>query len=624
MLLESSPYPFKPVDIETPTLGESEIQISDTKSSKYLMKVRGIFQRYDEYNDNGRMYEKALWDRCLNEESWVKSLSSNSVIGIIEHPENGITTLRDPLSHIVTKAWDNNDGTIWGEAIILDNPDGQKIASILKAGGTIGISSRGEGEVEVVKGKKQHRVIPESFSLRTWDFVFDNSVHGARVSPFKEESIEQKKTEPTPVKEILEVTGNVSVVAPHSTKTTETVPVSEAAPKPNPGEYLPTSPSRIYMSKLAEMRKLDFELHKAKQIDLKKLTFQARVGVTEGIMELQAKIADLIIEDASVKGYGEKLLKEADEFNDEVEAPPVSDEAPPSEEAPPAAEEAPPSVDKESFDKVMQAVVASLKPPVDPEGGEGGEFGAPPAEGGDDCQAKIDSAYEQFVQDGTIDVQSIISDDEEGADDFGDDGDDYGGEGDDVIPDDNEEIGDETTFESRRKELNSAYRLINRLRESGKKGETFRKLLDEAGKRVEVLANADKKLAEARKRIAAFESGAASPGAVDRRKDDLIAKASAEIENYSKDLAQEKLMNEACIELLRKNGVDDCDKLIAESLEAKAKANGKAEGKKPTAKLVTKDENSKEKIEEAKTEPAVPHSLIRLVRRQRTNAFRQL
>src|SRR5271165_3754240 len=109
-ILESSPIPFRAEILKNADLTE-DVQISGGETVKPLMKVRGLFQRYvsegdnvnKEKNANNRVYPKELFDRVLNEESWTSRLAENSVIGLLEHPEDGVTRLTGPISHVITK-----------------------------------------------------------------------------------------------------------------------------------------------------------------------------------------------------------------------------------------------------------------------------------------------------------------------------------------------------------------------------------------------------------------------------------------------------------------------------------------------------------------------------------------
>lgn len=630
MLLESSPIPFRPESIEKISLNE-DVQISNSTSvTQPLMKVRGIFQRYDEKNANGRIYPKELFDRCLNEEGWKKRLSENSVIGQVEHPADGVTVLSGPVSHIVTKAWDQNDGTIWGEALVLNTPDGRKIGALLEAGVPVGVSSRGEGEVESIDEATQ-RVIPESFTLMTWDFVADNSVPGAKVKTYNGESKGSKKSQ-----ESLSTSTSKEAPAPLPEKSKDR-------------EYLRASPENRHMSKIGEMRKVDVDLKRLKQLNLSKLPFQARVGLTDDLREIRARITGLIKEDYSVEAYGSKLLKEADDFSDDVESDDAGSDdpvAPPDAgaDAPPpggddAGGEAP--VEKEDFDIVMKAVLTSLCPECGDESGvsngppggfppepsAGGPPGmesrrrrqragfrkqsrresfpddgsadsapppgvgaapsAPPSFGGDDAGAGggdltsvIDTAYETFCSTGTIDVNAAVAQlkGEDSGDDFGDDPIDSGEGG--AMPDegggDDFDTGSDTPFESRN--LRAAVKVIARLRESAAHAEQYRALVEELKERIRVHHPLLKELDESRKKIAALEGGASWEARISRNKA-LLSRAKDEIDRWREAFNEEKQVNNAFTALLKEHGIKDASRLAKKIREDELK---KGTGETPT------------------------------------------
>jgi hypothetical protein len=558
MLLESSPIPFRPEIIAKASELSEDIQIQgSSEATKPLMKVRGIFQRYDEKNANGRIYPKELFDRCLNEESWKSRLQDNSIIGLVEHPEDGITKLTGPVSHVVTKAWDNKDGTIIGECIVLNTPDGQKMGALFEAGVPVGISSRGEGEVEAMDEATQ-RVIPDSFSLITWDFVADNSVPGARVKPIKGES--------------------------KSTTSTVKVPTELPSPKVVDKEYLRTAPDKLSMSKIGEMRKVDVELKKLKELAAKKLTFQARVGLSEEIALLRSRASSYMREDSAVEAYGGKLLKEMDDFSDDVEGDDYGAEAappPPSGEEgappPPSGEEGAggPQVDKTAFDTVMKAVLTAMAP----EAGEAaGPEGIPGAEGGEspggDLQGVIDSAYETFTQDGTIDVDGLVAQLQGGGEEGGEDSfnpdEPVGSPAQDEGPapvgaKGPPDMGSETKFESR--ELRAAVQLIARLRESASNGEKFRAKVDELAERLKAHHPYLKELEEARPKLKAANENAARL----ERNRALLGRAKSEIDRLKESLEEEKQVADALTRLLKEHGIKDASKLAEETRAEAAK-----------------------------------------------------
>jgi hypothetical protein len=361
-------------------------------------------------------------------------------------------------------------------------------------------------------------------------------------------------------------------------------------------EYLKTAPDKLPMSKIGEMRKVDVELKKLKELASRKLTFQARVGLSEEIALLRSRAASYMREDLAVEAYGKKLLVEMDDFSDDVEGDDTGDTAPPppsdagAAPPPPPGDEgagAPP-VDKAAFDTVMKAVLTAMCPecgegggpeaggppgvPGGAPGAEGGDdFGAPSAGGGADMQGVIDSAYETFTQEGTIDVDGLVSqlqgggEGAEGGDDFGAD-EPIGGpdEGPSPVgakgpPD----MGSETKFESR--ELRAAVQLIARLRESAAGGEKYRTKIDELAERLKAHHPYLKELEEARPKLKAANETAARL----ERNRALLGRAKTEIDRLKESFEEEKQVSEALARLLKEHGIKDASKL-AEQTRAEA------------------------------------------------------
>jgi len=282
MLLTES-IPFVPSKIsKSDLITESQ----DGKKLGGLLIVEGIFQRYDIINANKRLYPKELWDRCLKEDSVVESLKNGSMLGLLEHPEDGLTKLDRVPSHRILKVWDTNDGYIRGQALILNTTTGQNLAAIFEGGGTVGISSRGDGELENLE-EGNSRVIPESFILETWDFVYNNSVTGARPVPVKESKEEDV------VKDKLKES------AINKTKHQE----------------------GVNMSKLGEMRKLELRVSQLPKLEeARKYSITARAALIESVQEIASQVSTAVAEDAGIANYGKRLLDRLNEYEDGVEA----------------------------------------------------------------------------------------------------------------------------------------------------------------------------------------------------------------------------------------------------------------------------------------------------------------
>jgi len=146
--------------------------ISENTGSGKCMKVRGIFQRADEANSNGRIYPKKVLENAIN--NLIEAVQERRCVGELDHPTYDMVKLSN-ASHIITKLWfEGNE--VYGEAEILSTPAGKVVESLIKDGIRIGVSSRGMGTLSEGKG---HKIVNEDFKLLTFDIVADPSTRGA-------------------------------------------------------------------------------------------------------------------------------------------------------------------------------------------------------------------------------------------------------------------------------------------------------------------------------------------------------------------------------------------------------------------------------------------------------------
>src|SRR3990167_9914312 len=114
------------------------------KEGRFLM--RGICQRADVINQNGRIYPREILEReVLN---YQKLIKESRAYGEADHPERSQVEFSF-VSHIVREMSMDRDGIVWATIEVFDSPTkGGIIREIANKGGTIGISSRGVGETE--------------------------------------------------------------------------------------------------------------------------------------------------------------------------------------------------------------------------------------------------------------------------------------------------------------------------------------------------------------------------------------------------------------------------------------------------------------------------------------------
>ena len=147
------------------------------KENKPLM-VKGVIQRAEAKNQNGRIYPKEILEREI--QNYINGpVKEKRALGELDHPESSVINLQN-VSHNVTKVKMIGDD-VYGEVEILPTPAGNILKALFASGITIGISSRGMGSVQ--EGSNGTVTVQEDFELLCFDFVSTPSTHGAYMTP---------------------------------------------------------------------------------------------------------------------------------------------------------------------------------------------------------------------------------------------------------------------------------------------------------------------------------------------------------------------------------------------------------------------------------------------------------
>ena len=152
--------------------------IKESKTKPGVFEVEGVMQRAKAENQNGRIYSKDILVR--EAKKYVDEFVKNgNAFGELDHPESPVVSLKN-ASHIVKELyWKGDD--LMGRVELLNTPAGNIVKEIIKAGHTIGISSRGTGSVQ--QTNEGHLEVQDDFDLVCWDFVSNPSTHGAFMNP---------------------------------------------------------------------------------------------------------------------------------------------------------------------------------------------------------------------------------------------------------------------------------------------------------------------------------------------------------------------------------------------------------------------------------------------------------
>lgn len=160
---------FAQFDYKKPTDEEGKPRLS--KYGNIL--VRGVIQRADALNQNGRIYPRHILEREVR--NYMTLVKERRATGELDHADSPTVNLQN-ASHIITDVWwEGND--LWGEIEVLEDLDqGRNLKGLLKNDVKVGISSRALGTVQKLS---EADVVQEDLFLVCWDIVSEPSTHGA-------------------------------------------------------------------------------------------------------------------------------------------------------------------------------------------------------------------------------------------------------------------------------------------------------------------------------------------------------------------------------------------------------------------------------------------------------------
>jgi hypothetical protein len=142
---------------------------------KVLMK--GILQKADTLNQNGRIYPLAVLEREVR--NYQKFIIENRAVGELDHPDSSVVNLKN-VSHVIREAYIEN-GTVVGTIEVLHKtPSGAILKGLVEHGVKLGISSRGVGST---RKQGEYHVVQDDFQLICWDMVSEPSTPGAFMIP---------------------------------------------------------------------------------------------------------------------------------------------------------------------------------------------------------------------------------------------------------------------------------------------------------------------------------------------------------------------------------------------------------------------------------------------------------
>ena len=156
----------------SPWVYDKEVIEEQKKANDGKIVMKGVLQKADTLNQNGRVYPKVILEREVR--NYQKFIAEARALGECDHPDSSVVELKN-ASHIIREAYMDN-GVCYGTVELLDTPSGKILQSLVESGVTLGISSRGVGST---RREGDHDVVQDDFQLICWDFVSEPSTPGA-------------------------------------------------------------------------------------------------------------------------------------------------------------------------------------------------------------------------------------------------------------------------------------------------------------------------------------------------------------------------------------------------------------------------------------------------------------
>jgi hypothetical protein len=146
--------------------------IKEQKEAGKPLIMKGILQKAETLNQNGRVYPRSILEREIR--NYQKFIKENRALGELDHPDSSVVELKN-ASHNIKEAYMEGN-VVYGTVEILSTPSGKILQSLVESGVTLGISSRGVGSTRT-EGNMQ--IVQDDFQLICWDFVSEPSTPGA-------------------------------------------------------------------------------------------------------------------------------------------------------------------------------------------------------------------------------------------------------------------------------------------------------------------------------------------------------------------------------------------------------------------------------------------------------------
>lgn len=167
--------------IQNENLEYQRLSPDEMKARGILGRLVGVCADFINPTRNGRLYSEELWEKVFNDPIMKERIQNGVCYGELGHPEDREETDMEKIAVCLSSVpKKGTDGKLRAVFDILDTPNGRILKSLCDYGSTLGISSRGSGDL-VTGFNGQEEVDPSSYNCEGFDVVLIPAVKEARL-----------------------------------------------------------------------------------------------------------------------------------------------------------------------------------------------------------------------------------------------------------------------------------------------------------------------------------------------------------------------------------------------------------------------------------------------------------
>ena len=178
--------------IENGVLTYNKLTKQEMEDRGILGRLIGVVADFISPTRNGRKYPEKLWENVFNDPIMKERIDNGVCYGELGHPADREETDMEKIAVCMAEQpKKGSDGKLRAVFDILDTPNGRILKSLCDYGSTLGISSRGSGDLET-DFDGQESVNPDTYNCEGFDVVLIPAVKEARLQ-YVTEALDKKR-----------------------------------------------------------------------------------------------------------------------------------------------------------------------------------------------------------------------------------------------------------------------------------------------------------------------------------------------------------------------------------------------------------------------------------------------